>query len=99
MKAKYVCNGSMKYCGKGTANAHTMTFKQSKIKFCTSWLNSSLERRSSVIIHELSHNFGTDDIEYERKKIKFVEWWNNAETYEMWMDHDKFCVPGVPGCL
>ena len=94
MKSKYVCEGNGGTCGEGGANAHTMSYKRHKVSFCNGYLAMSVERKAAVLAHEISHNFKTDDLEYERSKIKDVEWWNNAETYEMWVEEKRLCIPG-----
>ena len=53
-----------------------------------------VDRKAAVLVHEVSHNYSTDDLEYDRSKIKDVEWWNNAETYEMWVEKQRLCIPG-----
>ena len=93
MPSTYKCDGDTGQCD-GDANAHTMGFFFNSVKFCNGYLKMSVERKAAVLVHEISHNFGTDDITYKRSKIKDIEWWNNAETYEWWIEKKKFCIPG-----
>ena len=34
MPSKYICQGNSGYCGRGSANAHTMSFERHHINFC-----------------------------------------------------------------
>lgn len=31
---------------------------------------------------------------YTREKIKDIDWSNNGETYEAWVESKDFCIPG-----
>ena len=93
MPSTYKCDGNAGGCD-GNANAHTLGFFFSSVKFCHGYLKMDVERKAAVLVHEISHNFGADDITYKRSKIKDVEWWKNAETYEWWLEKQAFCIPG-----
>ena len=62
--------------------------------------NEMVQReRGRTIAHELSHNVGTRDHTYSQDEIKDVKWWNNASSFNTWMKHGKFCIPGWKDCF
>jgi hypothetical protein len=94
--SKYYCSGNYSgRCSLGGANAHTTYLENSNIYFCNGFLELDTSvRKAAVLVHELSHNYKAQDLEYTRSKIKDVEWDNNAETYEMWIEKNRLCIPG-----
>lgn len=94
------CQSAMNRCSQGP-NAHTLWGGSAKIKMCENYFRSSTtdKYREGVLVHELSHNFGTLDAEdFSSVKPPFngknVKWHNNAETYEYWIK-EKFCLPEI----
>ena len=93
---KLICQGnksSDNSCSSGS-NAHALRVIKRRIWFCSNWLGFSDYRKAAVFIHEYSHHHMTNDITYDRSKLKNIKWHKNAETYEMWAEDNKICIPG-----
>lgn len=99
-KSKFYCPGESKSCQ--GAYAYTFQTRNKKLWFCPGFFTSADDTgdvkldQIGTLVHEYSHNkgSGTDDLEYSREKIKNVDWSNNGETYEAWVEAKDFCVPG-----
>ena len=99
-KPKFECVGDQKgLCGKGYEAYVSISRKKSQ--YCHSFFTErdGVTGRGRTIAHELSHNVGTRDHTYSQDEIKDVKWWNNASSFNTWMKHGKFCIPGWKDCF
>lgn len=99
-KPKFECVGDQKgLCGKGYEAYVSISRKKSQ--YCNSFFTErdGATGRGRTIAHELSHNVGTRDHTYSQDEIKDIKWWNNASSFNTWMKHGKFCIPGWKDCF
>ena len=96
-KSKFICPGNSKECT--GALAYTFNLKKA-LEFCPGFFTADNDTNDikldqiGTLVHEYSHNAGTDDITYDRDEIQKIDWSNNAETYEAWVEGGDFCIPG-----
>ncbi len=98
-RVNLVCGTNAAGC-KSTPNAHSSSWPlDSKAEFCPGFFSKSEIGQAGILVHEISHIFGTDDAKDFGASSPPVDsknkaWEDNAETYEYWVEHG-FCVPEV----